>query len=365
MDSIEKLDLPEIPLYTYDREVKQAFFLKQILELFDHHCYHSTEFNRMMASIKYEKQKISSIEDLPFIPVRLFKMFELASVSRDQVVKTMTSSGTTGQAVSKIFLDKRTSSLQTRILSRIVSSFLGNTRGPMIVIDCESTVKNRFLFSARSAGITGFSLFASKRVFALNDDMTLNVDGIKQFLDENKAKTIFMFGFTFIVYQHFYRELLKSTHKFDLSNSVLIHGGGWKKLISEAVDNSTFKGQLKSICGLNRIHDYYGMVEQTGTIHMECECGFLHTSEYSDIIVRDTTDFSVSKIGEEGIIQLLSLLPISYPGQSILTEDLGVILGEDNCKCGRRGKYFKILGRLKNAELRGCSDTYGESFKRS
>jgi phenylacetate-coenzyme A ligase PaaK-like adenylate-forming protein len=365
MKNVEELNLSEIPLYTYNRKTKQEFFLKHILELFDHHCRHSIEFNRMMASIKFEKQNIGSIEDLPFIPVRLFKMFDLASVSRDQVVKTMMSSGTTGQAVSKIFLDKQTSSLQTRILTRIVSSFLGSARVPMIVIDCESTVKNRNQFSARSAGITGFSLFASKRVFALNDDMSLNVDGIEQFLKENKAKTIFMFGFTFIVYQHFYRELLHSTKKFDLSNSVLIHGGGWKKLIAEAVDNATFKGQLKEVCGLNRIHDYYGMVEQTGTIHMECESGHLHTSEYSDIIVRDPKDFSACKNGQEGIIQLLSLIPISYPGQSILTEDLGIVLGEDDCKCGRKGKYFKINGRLKSAEVRGCSDTYGESYGRN
>lgn len=365
MGNIELLDLPEIPLYTYDKQTKHAFFLEHILGLFDHHCHYSAEFNKMMSSINYQKQNIHAVEDLPFIPVRLFKMFELASISKDQVVKTMTSSGTTGQVVSKIFLDKQTSILQTRILSRIVSSFLGSTRVPMIIIDCESTVKNRIQFSARSAGITGFSLFASKRVFALNDDMSLNVEGIKQFLEENKEKTICMFGFTFIVYQHFYRELLKSSQKIDMSNSVLIHGGGWKKLISEAVDNATFKAQLKSVCGLNRIHDYYGMVEQTGTIHMECEAGHLHTSEYSDIIVRDPKDFSVSKNGEEGIIQLLSLLPRSYPGQSILSEDLGTVLGEDDCRCGRKGKYFKIIGRLKNAEVRGCSDTYGENFRRN
>ena len=42
----------------------------------------------------------------------------------------------------------------------------------------------------------------------------------------------------------------------------------------------------------------------------------------------------------------------------ILTEDSGEILGEDDCPCGRKGKYFKIYGRVKNAEIRGCSDTY-------
>ena len=38
-------------------------------------------------------------------------------------------------------------------------------------------------------------------------------------------------------------------------------------------------------------------------------------------------------------------------------EDLGKIIGEDDCKCGRKGKYFSISGRMSMAELRGCSDT--------
>jgi len=62
--------------------------------------------------------------------------------------------------------------------------------------------------------------------------------------------------------------------------------------------------------------------------------------------------------GERGLIELVSLLPVSYPGHALLTEDEGVILGEDDCPCGRRGVYFSVLGRLKDAEIRGCSDTY-------
>lgn len=53
---------------------------------------------------------------------------------------------------------------------------------------------------------------------------------------------------------------------------------------------------------------------------------------------------------QEGIIQVLSLLPTSYPGNSLLTEDLGMILGEDDCKCGRKGKYFVMSGRMKESE---------------
>jgi hypothetical protein len=69
-------------------------------------------------------------------------------------------------------------------------------------------------------------------------------------------------------------------------------------------------------------------------------------------------DFSICDRGEKGVIQVVSVLPESYPGHAILTEDEGVLLGEDDCACGRKGKYFKILGRIKNAEVRGCSDTY-------
>lgn len=68
-------------------------------------------------------------------------------------------------------------------------------------------------------------------------------------------------------------------------------------------------------------------------------------------------------MGEKGIIQVVSMLPESYPGHSFLTEDEGVILGEDDRPCGRKGKYFKILKRLPNAEIRGCSDTYAAKFR--
>jgi len=88
---------------------------------------------------------------------------------------------------------------------------------------------------------------------------------------------------------------------------------------------------------------------------MECEYGYFHTSVYSEIYVRDN-NFKLLKNRKKGIIQILSLLPTSYPGHNILSEDIGIIFGEDTCKCGRLGKYFKILGRVKQAEIRGCSD---------
>lgn len=359
-------ELLNIAPYSLNKEEKERILTERLSELTRLHRDNCTEYARMLESIGFDAKNIISYKSIPFLPVRLFKELELKSVPKEEVVKTMTSSGTTGQAVSKIYLDRTTSSNQQKTMVKIVSEFTGSRRMPMIIIDCPSVVKNRAMFSARGAGILGFSIFGSKKIYALDDDMNLDVEGLKEFLEKYKNQKILLFGFTFMIWQHFYKELIRLKEEgvtFDLSNGVMIHGGGWKKLVFEAVNHDEFHRRLKAVCGLEHIHDYYGMVEQTGCIYMECECGHLHASVFSDVITRRPLDFSECEIGEKGIIQVVSTIPESYPGHSLLTEDEGTILGEDDCPCGRKGKYFSINGRLKNAEIRGCSDTYADKFR--
>lgn len=350
-------DFNNIEPYALNRNEKDAILTKRLKELTLHHYNNCIEYKRIIDSLNIDFDKINSVVDVPFLPVRIFKEFELKSVG--DIAKTMTSSGTTGQKVSKVFVDSVTASNQQKAMIRIVSNFVGNKRLPMIILDSESVLKDRNMFSARGAGILGFSIFASKKIYAFDKDMNLNLGDIVSFIDEHKNETIFLFGFTFMIWEYFYKKLLSmSGVKIDLSNAVLIHGGGWKKLENESVNREDFKKCLNSVCGINRVHDYYGMVEQTGCIYMECEHGHLHASNYSDIIIRNHMDFSECEVGTKGIIQVVSSLPESYPGHSILTEDEGIILGIDDCKCGRKGKYFEILGRIQNAEIRGCSDTF-------
>ena len=358
-------ELINVPPYSMSSDMKGLMLTERLLELTKLHEEKCLPYRNMLKAISFDADHVRSYRDIPFLPVSLFKTMDLKSVSDEDVVKTLTSSGTTGQAVSRIFLDRVTSSNQQKTMVKIVSDYTGSARMPMIIIDCPSVIKNRAMFSARGAGILGFSIFGSKKVYALDDDMNLNAKELREFLEAYKGQKILLFGFTFMIWQHFYKELVRLKEEgvtFDLSNGIMIHGGGWKKLISEAVSHDEFHKRMEDICGLKDIHDYYGMVEQTGCIYMECECGHLHASNFSDVIVRRATDFSVADIGETGVIQVVSTLPESYPGHSLLTEDEGVILGEDDCPCGRKGKYFAIHGRLKNAEIRGCSDTYAAKF---
>ena len=314
----------------------------------------------MLRALNFSPEKNYDLEELPFLPVGLFKDFELLSVPKESIVKTMKSSGTSGKKVSKIFLDSINSRTQMRCLSNIITSFIGGKRQPMIILDTELVKKDPRLYSARGAGIIGFSIFGRNIFFALDKDMNLRTEELKNFLEAHRDSKIVLFGYTYIVWQFFQQTLAKQKTFLNIADGDLFHIGGWKKLQAASVSAEKFRKSLQEVCGNVRVRDYYGMVEQLGSVFVECEYGHKHCSIFSDIITRRGKDFSPCEIGEVGIIELMSVLPSSYPGHIILTEDQGRILGEDDCPCGRNGKYFEILGRIERAEIRGCSDTYGQ-----
>ena len=78
--------------------------------------------------------------------------------SEDNIFKIMNSSGTSGQKPSTIYLDRENSIMQTKVLTKVVSNFIGNKRLPMLIIDSKNVISNRKIFSARGAGIIGFSM---------------------------------------------------------------------------------------------------------------------------------------------------------------------------------------------------------------
>lgn len=299
----------------------------------------------------------TSLAELPYLPVRAFKQFDLKSIPDDHVYKVMRSSGTSGSH-SRIYLDRETAKRQTVTLSQCFAEHFGSSRFPMLVIDSPKTVEDRLSFSARTAGINGFSMFSRGRCFALDDQMKLDLDSIRTFLDKHAGKTIFIFGFTSVVWADFLGGLEGSEETLNLENAFLLHGGGWKKLENERVSNDRFKARIEYLTGCGRVHNYYGMVEQTGTIFIECEYGNMHAAAQSDVITRDPETHHSLPHGETGLIQVFSSIQDSYPGHSILTEDVGRTLDGTNCDCGRTTSIVEIDGRLPRAEVRGCSDAY-------
>ncbi len=354
----ELQDLLALAPFALSEADKQPLFAAALGQLTRHHRDHCADYARILDVLGFDADVPHAVEDVPFLPARLFKLRRLQSVAEDQIHKVLTSSGTSGQAPSRIVLDAATASLQSKILTRIVGDFIGKARLPMLIVDGPGTVKNRNAFSARAAGILGFSIFGRNPTYALNDDMELDWDNLDRFLAAHGDGPVLMFGFTFMVWQCFVQALQKMGRRLNLDQAVLIHGGGWKKLADQAVDDAAFKAGLAQVGGISRVHNYYGMVEQTGSIFMQCEAGNLHCPVFSDIVIRDA-HLTPLPDGQRGLVQLVSLLPKSYPGHVLLSEDEGTIIGTDDCPCGRPGKTFTIHGRAAMAEIRGCSDTYG------
>lgn len=351
-------ELYDIEPYSLDIKQKDEVFTRCLHELTKKHYYGCAEYRRFLDILNYDVNSIQSGDKVPFIPVRLFKEYELLSVPRNEIAKTMTSSGTSGQAVSKIFLDKENVRDQTKTLTAIITSFIGKQRLPLLLLDSELVKTDRSMFSARGAGIIGFTTFGRDVTYGLDENMKIDIPKIQAFIEKHRDETILMFGYTYMIWQFTVRALEEAGIKLDINKGILFHIGGWKKLKDQAVDAKEFNNRINNTLGNVKVYNYYGMAEQLGSVFVECEYNHMHCSIFSDILIRRPYDFSVAGAGERGLIQLQSLLPSSYPGHSILTEDEGEILGVDDCPCGRKGKYFKIYGRIKGAEIRGCSDTY-------
>ena len=149
-----------------------------------------------------------------------------------------------------------------------------------------------------------------------------------------------------------------------MKGSKLLHSGGWKKLAASGVTKEDFKNKISELLNIrkNDVIDFYGMVESLGVIFMDCEEANKHVPDFSDVIIRDPVTFEECHDGTPGLIEVISAIPESYPGHAILTEDIGQIKGVDDCKCGRKGKYFVFLSRTPKSELRGCGDTFSEEI---
>lgn len=351
-------ELADLDPYGMDAAEKDTLMRRWLGTLTGHHYEKCPQYRRILDVLAFNPKVEHDVGDIPPLPVRLFKDYELLSCDRAEVAKTMTSSGTTGQAVSRIFLDKRNVRDQTRVLTQIISSFIGRKRLPLLLLDTEMVKTDRSMFSARGAGIIGFTMFGRDATYALSDNMEMDLPKVQEFVQSHQGSTILLFGYTYMIWEHVVQRLKKAGFALNIGDGILFHIGGWKKLKDQQVNATAYNAALRETLGNLRIYNYYGMAEQLGSVFVECEQGHMHCSIYSDVIIRRPYDLAPMAAGEVGLIELVSLLPTSYPGHVLLTEDEGAILGQDDCPCGRLGRYFRIHGRMKGAEIRGCSDTY-------
>ena len=234
-------DLFQLDPYSLPSSEKESALCDILSRRTDYHYQNCPEYRAILDKLGYQPEtRNAKLETLPFIPVRLFKMFELRSVPKERIVKTLTSSGTSGQAVSRIFLDADNVRNQTKTLNAIISSFIGKGRLPLLLLDTEMIKKDRSMYSARGAGIIGFSIFGRDSTFALDADMKIDVEKVAAFFEKHAGEPILMFGYTYMIWQFVVRALEEAGRRFNASDAILFHIGGWKKLKDQQVDALEF-----------------------------------------------------------------------------------------------------------------------------
>jgi hypothetical protein len=328
---------------------KEQVLLPHLVALTRHHLQACPAYAKLVRLTAPTFESAKTYADLPFVPAGLFKSHLLQSVPDSDVRMILTSSGTSGSAVSRLPLDAATAGRQMEALARVLTGVTGGKRLPMLLIETDQILTNRAAYSARAAGVLGFMPFGRDHCFALDEKMDLRVAAVQDFLAKHGSKPFLVFGFTFMVWQFFYGAGVS----FDLKNGTLLHSGGWKKLADQAVDAVHFKAALRTRFDLSRSFNFYGMAEQMGTAYLEGADGFLTPPDFGDVLIRDPITGAVLPEGQAGQVQLFSLVPTSYPGHVVLTEDLGrVWLRPDGSKA------LEVLGRVPKSAPRGCGDNF-------
>ena len=341
-------------------EEKTDYLVTQLSELVAHHRASCEPYARVVES--WERARGAdrrAIEDYPYLPVTIFKEYTLRSTAAD--VMSVRSSATTSGVASNILVDKATRKRQTLSATKVLTDFLGASTRPYIVFDVESTVRGADAMSARGAAIMSLAHLSSEFFFVMREaDGALVVDdeALRRALAEVGDRPFIAYGFTYLLYQA-HRDLAARGFRHAAHpESVLLHSGGWKRLIEQAVDKPALNAAVAGPWSLaaDRVVDFYGSVEQIGVPYPDCAAGVKHVPYWADIVIRRGDTLDPAGIGETGLIQLLNCLPLSAPNHSVLTEDLGSLEMLDGCACGRRGKAFTFRGRAPKSELRGCSD---------
>jgi hypothetical protein len=358
------------PLYGVDPRQRHHALLALLKKELAYACNQNPRFRNYVEHWHNDFRGVEEIADLPYLPVGVFKANPpLALVGSDDVKRTLSSSSTTGQTPSRVVLDAATARRMAKGVIAIVRDFIGPARRPYLVIDVPENLKAQAELGARGAAIQALGSFATEIVSCLRPgregDSSLDLDKLLGCAEKWKDADVLVYGFTYVIWTQLVQPLQRQGISLSIPNIHVLHSGGWKRLEQQAVTRDVFVREVASVfgCSPERILDYYGMVENVGVIYPDCERGNKHVPAFAEIIVRDPLTLAPVKAGERGLIQVCSVLPTSFPGFLVLTEDMAEVIGYDNCPCGRRGTSFRFVGRAPKAEVRGCGNLENTRYR--
>ena len=361
--------------FSPDRNQANSLFQAALEESFSYHYQNCPAFANYCFNRGFKPGDVTSeLGVLPYVPVQAFKHFGrdlLVTPTSGEKAFFMNSSATSGQP-SSISVSRPTAKRQAISMTQVISSFLGPKKRPFIIFDVKPKSSSFGNVGARYGATVGFMSLSNQAHFVLeedeNGDIFLNSDALKKAVHQlgqtNQDPVIF--GFTYVIYDVLSK--LSDTNlltKFDAGT--VLHIGGWKKLESQKVSKEQFNKIVSESFGLRTsdVIDVYGFTEQMGINYPSFDLDDKIAPNFVRVLVRDPDTMQVLPVGQEGLLQFISPLPLSYPGVSVLTDDLGFISNAFGEIGSRWGTTFRVTGRAKNAEVRGCGDIMSSYLARA
>jgi phenylacetate-coenzyme A ligase PaaK-like adenylate-forming protein len=307
----------------------QTDFIEVALEVFIFQYNNNIVYREYCDLLNIKPTDVSSLEDIPFLPISLFKSHKICT-GDNNFEKEFTSSGTTGIVTSSHYVKDVTvyetsfikgfeqfyGSIDNYIILGLLPSYL-EREGSSLIYMVEK------LIALTKNEKSGFFL----------DDY----EGLLKVISENKSnKKIMLIGVSYALLD------LAEQFKPDLSACIIMETGGMKGKRKEIPKNELHQ-ILKVGFNVKNIHSEYGMTELLSQAYA-VDNGKFKLPPWMKILSREYNDpFSYTNIKTGGlnIIDLANVYSCSF----IATQDLGKV----------HNGYFEILGRFDNSDIRGCN----------
>lgn len=345
-------------VFRLPREEGREIRHKLLRDAFEFHYNHNTYYRNICEAKEIKPEYIGNYQDLkliPLIPPKMFKQADsepLLSVPLEEIELEFRSSGTTG-TTSVSGRDRITTSRGALGSLAMYREFFQLSSGAGLFL-CPSPAEMPQLGMAKALSV----------LKALLDEQGYPVEGYifrpeeaVSLLQEWQGKhTRHIIGPPFLIYRLIEYLEKNSLHILLDQGSKLITLGGWKRFSGEQIPRERFDRLVIDRLGIaeHQIRDMYGTME-VNMLAVECDHHRKHVPPWCYISLRDADDFDQEVgVGKIGVVGILDSACHSYPG-FILTEDVGRILRDGTCKCGRVGQVLEHERRLEGAELDRCA----------
>ena len=275
---------------------------------------------------------VKTVKDIPFLPIEFFKSKNVLC-STNPIIKTFTSSGTSGSITSKHFVTNL--NLYEQSFTKGFNQFYGNIEDYTILALLPSYLERD---GSSLIYMVDKLIKESKNTYSgfyLNEYDQLKLTLIK--LDSSEKKVL-LIGVSFALLD------LIENHKFDLKNTIVMETGGMKGRRKELIRDE-LHSILKNGFGVDTIHSEYGMTELLSQAYSHGN-GIFKCPPWMKVLTRDPEDaLSIQanyKTGGVNVIDLANINSCSF----IATQDLGRVHDDGS---------FEIIGRFDNSDIRGCN----------